>query len=240
MIGTRNLAEAAVDFKIERFVMISSDKAVNPSSIMGASKRLAEIAIQDLANRVGRTSATKFACVRFGNVLGSRGSVLPLFLKQIEQGGPVTVTHEQMTRYFMTIPQAVGLVLRAATLASQADIYMLDMGSPVLIVQFARELIQLAGLQPDKDIEIRIVGSRPGEKLHEELWSEDAKVSATPFEHIFRVQQEPVREIFSRLVAELEHHARGRESEAVRDTFRALSINYGKSACPVPPSMVAS
>ena len=226
VIGTRTLAEAAVEFGAERFVMISSDKAVNPSSIMGASKRLAEVVILDLANRTAHRSNVRFACVRFGNVLGSRGSVLPLFLKQIEQGGPLTVTHEQMTRYFMTIPQAVSLVLRAATLASCGDIYMLDMGDPVLIVQFARELIRLSGLTPDKDIEIRIVGSRPGEKLHEELWSKNAEVSGTSFQHIFRVKQEAVDPKFPTLLTQLEHEAREHDGSAVRATLLNLEINY--------------
>ena len=227
VIGTRTLAEAAIEFEAERFVMISSDKAVNPSSVMGASKRLAEMVIQDLSTRAQQQGCTvRFACVRFGNVLGSRGSVLPLFLKQIEQGGPLTVTHEQMTRYFMTIPQAVSLVLRAATLASRGDIYMLDMGDPVLIVQFARELIQLSGLTPDKDIEIRIVGSRPGEKLHEELWSEDAEVSRTTFKHIFQVKQEDVDPSFAHLLVQLEHEAREHQADAVLATMRNLSISY--------------
>ena len=226
VIGTRTLAETAHFFEAERFVMISSDKAVNPSSVMGASKRLAEMVIQDLANRRGRDGGVRFACVRFGNVLGSRGSVLPLFLKQIENGGPLTVTHEQMTRYFMTIPQAVSLVLRAATLATVGDIYMLDMGDPVLIVQFARELVRLSGLTPDKDIEIRIVGSRPGEKLHEELWSEDAEVSQTAFQHIFQVKSQEIDPDFTRLLTQLEHEAREHAPDAVRSSLRKLSINY--------------
>ena len=226
VIGTRTLAEAAISFASERFVMISSDKAVNPSSVMGASKRLAEIVIRDITERMPETVGTRFACVRFGNVLGSRGSVLPLFLKQIEQGGPLTVTHEDMTRFFMTIPQAVSLVLRAATLASRGDIYMLDMGDPVLIVRFARELIQYSGLIPDRDIKISIVGSRPGEKLHEELWSKDAEVSQTSFRHILQVKQERVAADFTQKLQRLEAEARNRDVDRVRTMIRELEINY--------------
>ena len=161
--GTRLLAETALAYKTERFVMISSDKAVRPSSVMGATKRTAEVVIQEIARRAecDEDACTEFACVRFGNVLGSRGSVLPIFLKQIEQGGPITVTHEDMTRYFMTIPQAVNLVLQASTLGSRGDIYMLDMGDPVRIMDFAREVIQHAGLVPGKDIQIRGHGFAP-------------------------------------------------------------------------------
>ena len=225
--GTRNLAEAAVDFGAERLVMISSDKAVRPSSVMGATKRLAEVIIQRYANTsLVRQSRTNFACVRFGNVLGSRGSVLPLFLKQIGQGGPITVTHEDMTRYFMTIPQAVQLVLQAATLASCGDVYMLDMGDPVRIMTFARELIQLSGLTPGKDIDIKIVGSRPGEKLHEQLWNEDAHVTSTEFEHVFRVRAQATHASFDTLLESLELAARERRPEDVRAALHNLPIDY--------------
>ncbi|MGA2992151.1 MAG: nucleoside-diphosphate sugar epimerase/dehydratase, partial [Candidatus Korobacteraceae bacterium] len=186
VFGTRQLVEAAVEFGCERFVMISTDKAVRPSSVMGATKRAAEILVQ-LRAAENSHHKTSFACVRFGNVLGSRGSVVPIFLRQIAAGGPVTITHEEMTRYFMTIPQAVQLVLQAASLASSGDVYMLDMGDPVKIIDFAKELIQLSGFRPGKDIAIKVVGMRPGEKLHEQLWLEDAKISATDFPYVFRV-----------------------------------------------------
>ncbi len=225
--GTRILAEAAVDFGAERLVMISSDKAVRPSSVMGATKRLAEVIIQRYANTsFVRESRTNFACVRFGNVLGSRGSVLPLFLKQIAQGGPITVTHEDMTRYFMTIPQAAQLVLQAATLASCGDVYMLDMGDPVRIMTFAREIIQLSGLTPDKDIDIKIVGSRPGEKLHEQLWNEDAHVTSTEFEHVYRVKAQETHASFEALLENLELAASERRPEHVRAALHDLQIDY--------------
>jgi FlaA1/EpsC-like NDP-sugar epimerase len=226
--GTSVLVQAAVEFYSERLVMISSDKAVHPSSVMGATKRVAEIVVQQQASKTVDDSMprTHFACVRFGNVLGSRGSVLPIFLRQIANGGPVTVTHEDMTRYFMTIPQAVRLVLEAATLASAGDVYMLDMGDPVRIMDFAREVIELSGMVPGKDIDIQVVGTRPGEKLHEQLWNEDAHVVPTEFAHVFRVRAPKVDPSFPYLLGTLIEAAQERRPDDVLSILHSLPIHF--------------
>ncbi len=179
--GTLNVAEAAIAYGTDHLVMISTDKAVNPTSVMGVTKRIAELVIQDAARRSGKS----FAVVRFGNVLGSRGSVVPLFEKQIEAGGPVTITHPDVRRYFMTIPEAVQLVLQAATFGKGGEIFVLDMGEPVRIYDLAEDMIRLSGLRPGVDIEIQIVGLRPGEKLFEELNVRDEHHMPSPHEKIF-------------------------------------------------------
>jgi FlaA1/EpsC-like NDP-sugar epimerase len=175
VLGTRNLARVATEFGVRRFVMISTDKAVNATSVMGVSKRIAERVIQAESYR----SETEFATVRFGNVLGSRGSVIPTMRRQLAKGGPVTVTHPDMKRYFMTIPEAVQLVIQAGALGGNGRIYILDMGKPVRIMDLAQNLIRLSGLVPGKDIQIEITGLRPGEKLFEELLTEEESTNVT-------------------------------------------------------------
>ena len=181
VFGTYNVACAADRYQAETFVLISSDKAVNPTNIMGASKRICEMIVQV----IGRNSNTKFTAVRFGNVLGSNGSVIPLFRKQIERGGPVTVTHPDVIRYFMTISEAVSLVLQACVYAKGGEVFVLDMGEPVHIDDLARNMIRLTGLEPEVDIPIVYVGLRPGEKLYEELLMQDEGLEKTPNELIF-------------------------------------------------------
>jgi len=175
IFGTKNVADLAVEYGVQKFVMVSTDKAVNPTNVMGASKRIAEIYIQSL----GKTAQTKFVTTRFGNVLGSNGSVIPRFKKQIEVGGPVTITHPDITRFFMTIPEACQLVLEAGCLGKGGEIYVFDMGKSVKIVDLARKMIKLSGLQEGKDIEIIYTGLRPGEKLYEELLADSENTLPT-------------------------------------------------------------
>lgn len=182
--GTKNLVDLAIKFKVHKFVMVSTDKAVNPTNVMGASKRIAEIYAQ-AANEIG---PTKFVTTRFGNVLGSNGSVIPLFQRQIEQGGPITVTDERVTRFFMTIPEACQLVLEAGTLGEGGEIFVFDMGESVKIIDLAKKMIQLSGLELGKDIEIKVTGLRPGEKLYEELLAKEENTIPTHHPQILKAK----------------------------------------------------
>jgi FlaA1/EpsC-like NDP-sugar epimerase len=184
VIGTHNVTQAAVAHKIERLVLISTDKAVRPSSIYGATKRLAETIVLEAA----QGSKRAFTVVRFGNVLESRGSIIPIFKNQIASGGPVTITHPDMYRFFMTIPEAVYLVLQAASMEMGGETFVLNMGKPVRILDLAEDLIRLSGLEPYRDIEIMFTGIRPGEKLTEELWDEGSPLAKTLHPDIFRLE----------------------------------------------------
>lgn len=220
--GTMNLARAAVRHGVERFIFISSDKAVNPTSVMGATKKIGEMVVQDIAAR----SATKFACVRFGNVLGTRGSVVPLFQKQIARGGPVTVTHPDVERYFMSLGEAVALIIQAGSIGDDGEIFVLDMGNMVKINDLARDLIRLSGFK-DGDIEIKIIGLRPGEKLYEEILIDRERDKVTQFDKIFVAP--PVEYVGGDLEKRLEdlitNAEKGQDAEIIRH-FRDMSIGY--------------
>lgn len=198
ILGTVNLADLAVAHGVERFVMVSTDKAVNPTNVMGASKRAAEMFVQSL--QLEPHCKTKFITTRFGNVLGSNGSVIPYFKKQIEHGGPVTVTHQDIIRYFMTIPEACQLVLQAGTMGKGGEIFVFDMGKPVKIIDLAARMIQLSGFTPYVDIDIKIIGLRPGEKLYEELLSDTATVMTTHHDKIMITKDTPLQH------SEVVHH----------------------------------
>ncbi len=232
--GTRAVLDAARRCGTERFLMISTDKAVNPTSVMGATKRLAELLVQDYAapdEHVVRgidSGAMRCACVRFGNVLGSRGSVVPIFLRQIASGGPLTITHEAMTRYFMTIPEAVRLVLQACTLGARGDIFMLDMGDSIKITTLAHRLIEMSGLVPGKDIEIRFTGPRHGEKLHEQLWYDDSAVAHSSFPGILTVKAGLARSDLGENLRSLENAALVHDEGQVMELLHTMPIGFRK------------
>ena len=222
IFSTKQLIELANENGVESFVMISTDKAINPTSVMGATKRMAEQVVQDFASK----STTKFSCVRFGNVLGSRGSVVGIFRDQIARGGPVTVTHPEATRYFMTIPEAANLVIQAGTLAAGGEVYLLDMGEPVKIIDLARQMIRLSGFT-EEQIPIKVVGTRPGEKLFEELSTTAEDIARTDLRKIFRCK--PIVIDASRIAQHLDRLqflVKARDADGVRALLRDLDIGY--------------
>ena len=228
VFGTYKTAKAADKYGTKRFVLISTDKAVNPTNIMGASKRMCEMVIQMMNTR----SKTDFVAVRFGNVLGSNGSVIPLFKKQIEQGGPVTVTHKDIIRYFMTIPEAVSLVLQAGAYAKGGEIFVLDMGEPVKIYDLAKNLIRLSGFKPGEDIQIVFTGLRPGEKLYEELLMDEEGLQETPNKliHIGKPIEFDMEEFVKQLerlyeVANLDSEAIWGEVKRIVPTYQPRVLN---------------
>jgi FlaA1/EpsC-like NDP-sugar epimerase len=189
-LATRVLADVAVEYAASRFVLVSTDKAANPKNLLGQSKALCEWIVEAYGHR--EEIKTRFVAVRFGNVLNSSGSVIPIFRRQIAKGGPVTVTHPEMTRFFMTIPEAVSLIVQAGAIGGRGQVYVLDMGEPVKILDVARNMVRLSGKAPDKDIQITFVGVRPGEKLHEELWTEGETVGPTSHPKILRAARPPI------------------------------------------------
>ncbi|MGH2995028.1 MAG: polysaccharide biosynthesis protein [Gaiellaceae bacterium] len=192
VFGTKVMAELAAEFGVKRFVLVSTDKAVRPQNVLGQTKLLCEWIVEAAAARFANGDGTRFMSVRFGNVLGSSGSVIPLFRRQIANGGPVTVTHPEMERYFMTIPEAVQLIIQAGAIGESGDVFVLDMGDPVKIVELAHNMIRLSGKEPERDIEIRFIGVRAGEKLHEELWGEGEESVPTSHPKILRAACRPV------------------------------------------------
>ena len=233
VLGTKNIADMSVKYGVERFVMISTDKAVNPTNVMGASKRIAEMYVQALNKHA---DSTRFITTRFGNVLGSNGSVIPYFKKQIQRGGPVTVTHPDIIRYFMTIPEACTLVLEASVLGNGGEIFVFDMGKPVKILHLAQNMIRLAGYTPDVDIPIVFTGLRPGEKLYEELLNQKETTLPTQHEKIMiaRVREYAFEEVSRGIDELIAMSYEGRPFETVRKMkelvpeFKSMNSVYQK------------
>lgn len=232
ILGTNNVVNAAIENDVDQLVMISTDKAIRPANVMGATKRIAELLVLDAANRTGK----EFSVVRFGNVLGSRGSVVPLFKRQIARGGPITVTHPDMKRYFMTIPEAVYLVLQAASLCESGETFVLNMGQQVKIIDLAEDLIRLSGLQPGKEIEIVFTGIRPGEKLSEDLWDDGHPFIPTSHPDIYRTdgQEELCGEHLTHYVHELVRLANEGDADTIMQMFDDLIPGAAVRSTPPP------
>jgi FlaA1/EpsC-like NDP-sugar epimerase len=226
VLGTCNVARMAVAHGVSQFVLVSTDKAVRPTSVMGVTKRVAELVVQNLQSD-GRT---RFAAVRFGNVLGSNGSVVPIFREQIARGGPITVTHPEVTRYFMTIPEAVQLILQAATIGDGGETFILEMGEPVRIVDLARQMIRLSGFEPDDDIAIEFTGLRPGEKLHEELVADGEQRTTTPHDRIQVLVAEDSPPLLAEWLPSIEDGVAASDVAAVMRTIQMLVPAYTPSA----------
>ncbi len=220
--GTLNVATFSDKFNVKSFVLISTDKAVNPTNVMGATKRVAEMIVQCMSQK----SKTKFTAVRFGNVLGSNGSVVPLFKTQISRGGPVTVTHPDVTRYFMTIPEAAQLVLQAGAMALGGEIFVLDMGNPIKIVDLARKMIVLSGFKPDTDIEIVYTGLRPGEKLYEELLLDEEDVITTSHSKIFTAKLKHIDPEFMKNLNEMEKEIYSMDTSWIKNLEKVIGKRF--------------
>ena len=227
VIGTLNMIQLAEKYNAEKFVLISTDKAVNPTSVMGATKRVAELVLQSYS----AITKTALVTVRFGNVLGSFGSVVPLFQRQIAKGGPVTITNEDMTRFFMTIPEAVKLILQAAKMSAGNDIFVLDMGEPIKLINIAKRLIKLSGLEPYKDIAIKTIGMRPGEKIHEELWNRDEVPLKTDHPKISSAVGNHYNhwDVMSKKISSLVEMAKARNTEGIIANLKQIIPEYSQN-----------
>lgn len=234
-LGTHTLAQACKERHVKKFVLISTDKAVNPTNVMGASKRLAEMVCQGLQDRDStEDSGTRFVIVRFGNVLGSSGSVIPKFREQIAKGGPITITHPEITRYFMSIPEAAQLVMQAGLMGNGGEIFVLDMGEPVKIATLASDMIRLSGLQVD-DIKIEYIGLRPGEKLYEELLADDEQTMPTPHEKLRIALARPVDKVWVKKLLKWINQCQGANEEMIKNALKSWVEEYSPQP---PPSLI--